>query len=160
MREKTAASSKRKHENDVEVDEPEESVCQQVRGESGIRGGLGRHYEYFDDKTGSMLDGNLVKAAEKEELYFMEKLGVVKDSAEEECWRLTGKPPIDTKFVRRNTGSGDKQEIRARLVARDFKVKGSGTSSELFASMPPLEAKKMLFRQAVREGRSWRRGKW
>ena len=39
-------------------------------------------------------------------------------------------------------------------------MKGSGTSVGLFASMPPLEAKKMLFRQAVREGRSWRRGKW
>ena len=26
--------------------------------------------------------------------------------------------------------------------------------------MPPLEAKKMLFRQAVRKGRSWKEGKW
>ena len=57
--------------------------------------------DYFDDKTGSMLDGSVVKAAEKEELNFMEKLGVGKDSTEEECWRLAGKPPIDTKFVHR-----------------------------------------------------------
>ena len=69
---------------------------------------MGRHYEYFDDKTGSMLDGNLVKAAEKEELDFMEKFGVGKDSTEEECWRLIGKPSIDTKFVHRNKGPGKK----------------------------------------------------
>ena len=115
---------------------------------------MGRHY--FDDKTGSMLDGNLVKAAEKEELYFMEKLGVGKDSAEEECWRLTGKPPIVCS-----------SQHRLRRQARNscaiggprFQGEGSRTSSELFVSMPPLEAKKMLFRQAVREGQSWRRGK-
>ena len=57
----------------------------------------------------------------------MEKLGVGEDSTEEECWRLTGKAPIDTMFVRVNKGSDDKPEVRARLVARDFKVKGSGT---------------------------------
>ena len=62
--------------------------------------------------------------------------------------------------MRVNKGSDDKPEVRARLVARDFKVKGSGTCIDLFAAMPPLEAKKMLFRQAVREGRSWEEGKW
>ena len=155
LREKMATSSKRKHENDGEVDEPERKVfVNKFEVNQEFEEDWADTMDYFDDKTGSMLDGNLVKAAEKEELDFMEKLGVGMDSTEEECWRLTGKPPIDSKFAHRNKGSEDKQEIRARLVARDFKVKGSGTSLELFASTPPLEAKKMLFRQAVREGRS------
>ena len=73
--------------------------------------------DYFDDKTGCILDGKLVMAAEREEVEFMEKLGVGEDSTEEECWRLTGKAPIDTMFVRVNKGSDDKPEVRARLVA-------------------------------------------
>ena len=45
------------------------------------------------------------------------------------------------------------QIIRSRLVARDFRVKGESDRSDLFAAMPPLEAKRMLFRMAVRRCR-------
>ena len=62
-------------------------------------------------------------AAESEEVEFMEKLGVGEDSTEEECWRLTGKDPIDTKFVRVDKGSDDKPEVRARLVHGTSKSK-------------------------------------
>jgi hypothetical protein len=47
---------------------------------------------------------------------------------------------------------------RCRLVGRDFKVKNEGDRDDLFASMPPLEAKKMLFR-LVAGARGWRRWK-
>ena len=43
-------------------------------------------------------------------------------------------------------------EIRSRLVARDFKVKGDGREFEVFAAMPLLEAKRILFRMAVLDG--------
>ena len=106
---------------------------------------------YYDDKTGKQLQAKLVKAAEEEELAFMNDLGVGEETTLEECWRQTGKAPITTKFVRVNKGSVDEPDVRGRLCARDFKVKGGKSSVELFASMPPLEAKKLLFRQAVLE---------
>ena len=62
-------------------------------------------------------------AAEREEVEFTEKLGVGEDSTEEECWRLTGKAPIDTKFVRVNNGSDDK----ARSAR---KIGGTGLQSQ------------------------------
>ncbi|MEM8827096.1 MAG: hypothetical protein AAGD40_09285, partial [Pseudomonadota bacterium] len=40
--------------------------------------------------------------------------------------------------------------VRCRLVGRDFKTKVGRKQEELFAAMPPLEAKKLLFRMAAR----------
>ena len=42
-------------------------------------------------------------------------------------------------------------QIRSRLVARDFKPSGDDGREDLFAAMPPLEAKKLLFRMAIAE---------
>ena len=75
------------------------------------------------------------------------------ESTEEECLAKTGKAPVTTKWVRVNKGTSSNPFIRARLVARDF----GGES--LFAAMPPLEAKKLLFRMAAKEQCVWRRGK-
>ena len=50
--------------------------------------------------------------------------------------------------------------MRSRLVARDFKPEGERDRSDLFAAMPPLEAKKMLFRMAAGQPREWRGGRW
>ena len=49
---------------------------------------------------------------------------------------------------------------RSRWVAQDFKKKGDNDREDLFAAMPPLEAKKALFRlAAVRmTGKGTRRG--
>ena len=44
---------------------------------------------------------------------------------------------------------------RSRLVGRDYKAKGGREEEEVFAGMPPLEAKKMLFRRAAAD-RGWR----
>ena len=116
---------------------------------------------YYDDKTGKKLDAWRVKAAEDEELSFMEELGVGAEVGVEECWKMTGKAPISTKFVRVNKAMEDEEpDVRARLCGRDFKVKGEGEKVDLFAAMPPLESKKLLFRQAARTERKWHRGAW
>ena len=82
---------------------------------------------YYDDKTGKKLDAWRVKAAEDEELSFMEELGVGAEVGVEECWKMTGKAPISTKFVRVNKAMEDEEpDVRARLCGRDFKVKGEG----------------------------------
>jgi len=116
--------------------------------------------KFIDDKTGLALDPIKVAAAEKEEIDFMEKLGVGELSSVEECWKNTGRAPTTTKYVRVNKGIDGNDDIRARLCGRDFKAMGVKTSVELFASMPPLEAKKMLFRQAVKEKAVWKKGSW
>ena len=104
---------------------------------------------YLDDRTGLILDEALTKQAEAEEMEFMQTIHLydVVDSAE--CWEKTGKPPISTKWVRLNTGTPEVPDVRCRLVARDFKPKGEKDRSEIFAAMPPLESKKLLFQQAV-----------
>ena len=40
-------------------------------------------------------------------------------------------------------------DFRSRWVARDFKKKGEKDREDLFAPMPPLEAKKVLFKLAA-----------
>ena len=68
-----------------------------------------------------------------------------------DCWQHTGKAPISTKFV--DLQKGDL--VRSRLVVRNFKPKGEKDREDLFAAMPPLDAKKVLFRKAARQ-----RGRW
>jgi hypothetical protein len=104
------------------------------------------------------LDAKLVKAAEEEEIKFMDKIKVGGECDPEECWQMTGKAPVTTKFVRVNKGKKQDPDVRARLCGRDFKVKGE--RDDLFAAMPPLEAKKMLFRQAIRSKRMWKDRRW
>ena len=107
--------------------------------------------DYFDDRTGEMLDIKLVKAAENEEIAFMHKIKVGEECDPDECWKMTGKAPVTTKFVRVNKGTKVAPDVRARLCGRDSKVKGE--SDDLFAAMPPLEGKQLLFRQATRSKR-------
>ena len=113
-----------------------------------------------DDKTGEELDPRLVKIAEDEEMKYMDELGVGEEVEERECWETLGKAPVTTKFVRVNKGTADDPNVRARLVARDFKAKGDDGRVDLFAAMPPLEAKKMLFRMAAKDKLVWRAGRW
>ena len=101
------------------------------------------------------MDPHLVAEAEKEELEFMERLGVGVECDIEECWSRSGKPHIPATYARVNKGSPSEPDVRARLCGRDFKIKGDNNRIDLFASMPPLEAKKLLFRQAVRSRKQW-----
>ena len=113
--------------------------------------------DVYDNRTGELLDAKLTKRAENEEMTYMEQLEVGIESTEEECLAKTGKAPVTTKWVRVNKGTSSNPFIRAGLVARDFKTKGG---ESLFVAMPPLEAKKLLFRMAAKEQHVWRRGRW
>ena len=93
-----------------------------------------------------------LEAARKEEIGFMKRIQVWEPSSQEECFRMTGRPPISTRWVDVDKGRNGVSDIRSRLVARDFKIKGDGREFEVFASMPPLEAKRILFRMAMAEG--------
>ena len=113
---------------------------------------------YLDEKTGEVLDPKLVEIARQEEVAFMNKIVVFEESSREECWEETGKAPVSTKWVDLNKGSKTAPEVRCRLVARDFKPKGERDREDLFAAMPPPEAKKTLFSKAVANDEPCRRG--
>ncbi len=98
--------------------------------------------EIADSRTGQILDPKLIKEARAEELKFMEGFGIFEETSVEDCRRETGKMPVGTKWVDVNTGSLAEPVVRSRLVARDFKPKGEKERGDLFAAMPPLEAKK------------------
>ena len=117
--------------------------------------------EYFmDEKTGAQLDTKAVKMARAEEIQFMKtEIDLYVDVSEEECWEHTGKAPVSTKWVDVNKGTAQDPDIRCRLVARDFRPRGEQHRENLFAAMPPLEAKKLLFRMGAAQPRVHREGK-
>ena len=123
-----------------------------------VEGGLQEEevQRMFDDLTGKELNAEDVKGARKEEIEFVKKLKVYEEKLITECIERTGKPPIKTRWVDILKGL----ITRSRWVAQDFKTKGDNQREDLFASMPPLEAKKALFRiGAVRlKGKMTKRG--
>ena len=66
--------------------------------------------------------------------------------------KMTGRGPISTRWVDVDKGRDGAVDIRSRQVARDFKFRGDGREFEVYASMPPLVAKRLLFRMAVAKG--------
>ena len=110
----------------------------------------------YDDLTGLELNGDEVAEARREEMQFVKDLGVYEEATIEECWTNTGKGAIGSRWVDILKGLA----VRSRWVAQDFKVKGEKDREDLFASMPPLEAKKALFRvgAARLKGRHTRTG--
>jgi hypothetical protein len=113
---------------------------------------------HFDMKTGRALNEAAVKEARAEEIDYMKRIGLYTKCSIQECLDRTGKPPISAKWVDVDKGTEEKPDVRCRLVARDFKLKGEGHRDDLFASMPPLEAKKLLFRMAAATWKSRLRG--
>ena len=99
------------------------------------------------------LDPRLVKEGRGEEVEFMvKKLDMFEFGTLEEAMRRGGKRPTTTKWVEGwKIGEDSKRFVRSRLVARDFKMKFEGDRHDLFAAMPPLEAKKTLFRMTAGE---------
>ena len=111
--------------------------------------------EHWDDMSGKALDARTVKQARKEEIIEIEKHNVWKLVPIATCWAITGKRPIQTKWVDVNKGDEENPEYRSRLVAKEF---NNSKKNDIFAATPPLEAKKVLFSMAVMEGISFKRG--
>ena len=101
---------------------------------------------FWDDMSGKRLKPDLVKQARTEELAEFKAFKVYDKVNIEECWEVTGKDPIGTKWVDVNKGDDVNPDYRSRLVAQDIKT---DTRDDLFAATPPLEAKNMLFSLAM-----------
>ena len=68
--------------------------------------------EFFDSRSGEILEQELFQMARKEEMDFVEKFGVYENAT------------IEAKWVDVNRGTAENPNICCRLVARDFKPIG------------------------------------
>lgn len=113
------------------------------------------HDQYFmpiatDDVTGKPLDAKMVRAAREDEMAELERLRVYDVVDLEECWHLTGRPPITAKWIDTNKGDDLKPKYRSRFVARQIRQLHGGSSREdVFAATPPWEAVKLLLSETV-----------
>ena len=64
-----------------------------------------------------------------------------------ESWAVTGKAPLQGKWVDVNKGDLERPVVRSRYVAKEF---ANVRSDDFFASTPPLEALRMLLSHAAR----------
>ena len=138
---------------DAKNDE-EMAVNEEDRLDSGGGGGAGDDDEWGvgDEDWGSWgkdeLDPGLVKAGRREEVeYMVRTLGMFEFGSLEEAWARGGKRPTTTKWVEGwKCDERGERFVRSRLVGRDFKPRHEEPRDDLYASMPPLEAKRVLFR--------------
>ena len=95
-----------------------------------------------DDITGKELPWQAVKHAREKELKYLREHGVhekVDERAAVAKYKVT---PVDTKWVDTDKAlEGGAMQIRARIVAREFK---SGDRPDLYAGTHPLEALKAI----------------
>ena len=76
----------------------------------------------------------------------MRQIGVWEEVDRSECEKRTGRGPTAVRWVDVAKEGG----VRSRLAPHNFKAKGERGREDLFAAMPPLEAKKILFKEASR----------
>eukprot|EP00973_Karenia_brevis_P095138 12425852-Karenia_brevis.AAC.1 len=91
----------------------------------------------------------MVKAARLEEMRYFKKMGVYKKVPLSKCYELTGKGPIDVRWIDTNKQDSKNPLYRSRLVAKQFKT---GNDPDLFAATPPLEAMKIIISTAATKG--------
>ena len=102
--------------------------------------------KFNDDRSGKKLDPKKVRQARDEELAELERRVYVEADVEE-CVKVTGKKPIQVRWVDVDKGFG---VYRSRLVAKDFRPKNRIDDREgLYAATPPLEVVKFLIMQAA-----------
>jgi len=101
--------------------------------------------EAFDEVTGERLDIAKLRRARKEEIDYIQSNNIWEPVPVSLCWEKLGRGPTSGKWV--DVRKGD--DVRSRYVGRDFKPKGEGPRAEIFASMPPIEAKKILISRAA-----------
>ena len=145
-----AKRTKRPRKDDDDEDMLLEVACQDGFDEAGwaeeFVDGQEDAEEFNDDRSGKKLDPKKVRQARDEELVELERRVYVEADVEE-CVKVTGKKPIQVRWVDVDKGFG---VYRSRLVAKDFKPKNKIDDREgLYAATPPLEVVKFLIMQAA-----------
>ena len=78
---------------------------------------------YVDDRTGLMLDENLTRQAEAEEMDFMKKIQLYDVVETAECWERTGNPPR-----RDQVGKGEQRDLRGARCS--LQISSAGLQAE------------------------------
>ena len=100
----------------------------------------------FEADGGDLNPVQVRQGREEEMKYTVKTLGMFEIGSWEEATSYAGKAPTTTKWIDRARKNDDGREfVRCRLVARDFRPRREGPRDDLFAAMPPLEAKNALF---------------
>ena len=99
-------------------------------------------WEAWDDVTGKALKPDLVREARADEIGYVDKMRVYDVVSVGDCWRMTGRAPIRSRWVDISKGDDLKPRYRSRWVAQEIRLdKGQW---ELFPGTPPLEAVRFL----------------
>ena len=101
-------------------------------------------HTYWDNISGEILDGKLVKKARFEEVDYIRGSKLYNPVPIEECWRVTGKKAIAGRWVDINKGDDIDKQYGSRWVAKDYTTKAD---PDMFAATPPLEALERDFGQ-------------
>jgi hypothetical protein len=107
-------------------------------------------WETYCDESGIPLETGMVKEARRDEVDGLKGRGTYVKRTLEECWRVTGRAPIKTRYVDINKGDHASPNYRSRLVVTEIRARNP--IEDHFAAMPPLEAKKALFSLAATRG--------
>eukprot|EP00971_Amphidinium_carterae_P175661 3481614-Amphidinium_carterae.1 len=102
--------------------------------------------EYADDVTGLPLPRHLVLQAREEELRDYKDMKVYEEVPLQECYDMTGAPPISTKWRDINKGDMKSVKVRSRLVSRQFRQHGV---ESIFTGTPPWSAFRALLSSLV-----------
>ena len=95
----------------------------------------------YDDLTGELLDGNEVWKARLNDIEALGNMQARDIAPVSCCLNVTGRKPINGRWVDVNKGDDDTKVYRSRYVAQEIKKQHGGNQREgLFAPMPPLEA--------------------
>ena len=100
--------------------------------------------EAFDDTSGAPLVPSLVAEARKEEIEYFKAMKVYRKVHRDECWKATGKGPIQVRWVDINKGDDVHPNYRSRLVAKEFKT---DVRPDLYAPTPPGECLRLMLSQ-------------
>ena len=103
---------------------------------------------YWDTVRGGYLDPVKVRAARAVELDWVRESDMYDVTERSESFAVTGRKPIDLKWVDTDKGGAGQPNYRSRLVLRDIKARKAMDdkipAKDLFSSMPPLEALKAM----------------
>ena len=101
--------------------------------------------EAFDDLSNEPLVPHMVVKARREELDYFNSMGVYEYATIGECYKMTGKQPIGTRWIDVNKGDSQRPNYRSRLVAKEYKV---DVRLDLFAATSPTECLRLLLSKA------------
>ena len=107
----------------------------------------------YDGVRGEPLDPEEVCKARLEEVKYVRGMKLYEKVSKDECWKVTGKGPIATKWIGINKGDDTRPNYRSWNVAREIAYK---KMDGIFTATPPLEVMKILLSTLATANKGYR----